>query len=82
MAIDIAFACAAFKSEAVVFERDHLLFDNIVCRRINDPAIFLKEFEVSGQYKTTDWMIDQVVGILKYLGRRGEAKRAMKLKRG
>ena len=72
----------AFKGEAVVFEGDRLLFDNIVCRRIDDPAVFLKELEVSRRSKVPDWVFDQAAGMLRYLGRGGEAESVMLLKRG
>ena len=72
----------AFKGEAVVFEGDRLLFDNIVCRRIDDPAVFLKELEVSRRSKVPDWVFDQAAGMLRYLGRGGEAESVMQLKRG
>jgi CubicO group peptidase (beta-lactamase class C family) len=71
-----------FKGEAVIFEGDRLLFDNIVCRRVDDPTVFLKELEVSRQSRVPDWIINQAVSMLKYLGREGEAERVLQLKRG
>jgi len=71
-----------FKGEAVVFEGDRLLFDNIGCRRIDDPVVFLGEFGSSKHEKIPDWIIDQAAGMLRYLGREGEAESVTKLKRG
>jgi len=72
----------AFKGEAVVFEGDRLLFDNIVCRRVDEPAFFLKELEASRRSKVPDWIIDQAAGMLRYLGREGEVESVMMLKQG
>jgi hypothetical protein len=71
-----------FKGEAVVFEGDRLLFDNIVCRRIDDPVVFLEELGASRGSKVPDWMIDQVAGMLNYLGRKRDAERVLQLKLG
>ena len=61
--------------------RARLLFDNIVCRRIDDPAVFLEELEFSRRSKVPDWIFDQAAGMLRYLGREGEAESVMQLKR-
>jgi CubicO group peptidase (beta-lactamase class C family) len=70
-----------FKGEAVVFEENRLLYDNIVCRRIDDPEVFIEGYEASRKMKIPDWGIDQAAGMLKYLGREGEAERVAQLKR-
>ena len=71
-----------FKGEAVVFEGDRLLYDNIVCRRVDDAVAFLEEFRSSREDEIPDWIIDMAAGMLKYLGREGEAESVMKLKPG
>ena len=71
-----------FKGEAVIFEGDGLLFDNIVCRRLDDPVVFLEELWASRISRVPDWMIDQAAGMLNYLGRERGAKRVLQLKLG
>jgi hypothetical protein len=38
----------------MVFEGDRLLFDNIVCRRVDDPVVFLEELWASKGSKVPD----------------------------
>lgn len=70
-----------FKGEAAVFEGDRMLYDNIPCRKIDDPAIFLKEFKASKEEKLPSWIVDRAAELLRYLGREAEAERMMRLKR-
>jgi hypothetical protein len=69
-----------FKGETIVFEGDRLLYDNIPCKRIDDPTDFFKRYEASGQNKIPDWSIDQAVDMLCYLGKEVEAEKVKKLK--
>ena len=69
-----------FRGETVVFEGDRLLFDNISCRRIDDPAVYLEELEAYRRSRVPDWIVDQAASRLKYLGRVREAEMVAHLK--
>ena len=71
-----------FSGEPVVFEEGGLYYDNTKCEKINDPVTFMRELlkkdpEYFGVQK---WMIDDVVGNLRYLGRNEEAEKIEQLK--
>ena len=70
-----------FRGEAAVFEEDRMLYDNIPCRKVDDPATFLVEFRASKGDRLPDWIIDRAVQLLQYLGRETEAVEVKRLKR-
>jgi len=71
-----------FKGEAAVFEDDRMLYDNIPCRRVDDPVAFLEEFRASKGDKLPEWIIDRAAQLLRYLGRETEADGVTQLKKG
>ena len=62
-----------FSGAAVVFEKDHLRFDNMKCEKIDNPVAALLK-KCSERPDLVEWVIDDVVENLKYLGRHTEAR--------
>ncbi len=71
-----------FKGEAALFEMGRILYDNIPCRRIDDPVVFLEEFRASKGDNLPNWIVERATGLLRYLGREDEAERVVHLRKG
>lgn len=69
-----------FRGDAVVFEKDHLYYDNVRWEKIDDPVAFMTELSENPGYILEEWMIDGAADQLKYLGRNEEAEKVLQLK--
>lgn len=68
-----------FNGNAVVFEKDHMRYDNIYWKKIDDPVTeLLKKY--SERPDLAEWMIDGAADNLKYLERNEEAEKVLQLK--
>ncbi|MFX0084355.1 MAG: serine hydrolase domain-containing protein [Candidatus Hodarchaeota archaeon] len=66
---------------AVVFENDYLLVDNVRGIKITQPVNYFTDLvENHPNHKfLTDWMVNSVIGLLKYLGRDEESIKIKKI---
>jgi CubicO group peptidase (beta-lactamase class C family) len=70
-----------FNGEAVIFEEDHLLYDNVTWKKIDNPVNTLTELCESLGYDLPEWEFDVAADQLTYLGRNDEAKEIQELKK-
>lgn len=66
-----------FSGEPVVFVEGGLYYDNTKCEKIDDPMAFMRGLlkKDPEYFGVQEWMIDDVVGNLRYLGRNEEAEK-------
>ncbi len=69
-----------FSGDAVIFEKDHLLYDNLKWRKIDDPVAAVSELFKSPEHHTQEWLLDGAAATLKYLERDEEAGKILQLK--
>ena len=69
-----------FSGNAVILEEDHLRYDNMKWRKINNPVTEVTELFKSPEHHTQEWMLDGAAATLKYLGRDEEAEKIVQLK--
>lgn len=72
-----------FNGYPVVFEENLLYHDNIKGEKIDDPVTFMKELLKNNpeRHDFREWVIDEIVDNLKYLGRDKEAERIVELRK-
>jgi hypothetical protein len=69
-----------FSGDAVIFEEDHLWYDNIKWRKINNPVTAVTALFKSSKHRTQEWIIDGAAATLQYLEREEEAEMILQLK--
>ncbi|KYK29020.1 MAG: hypothetical protein AYK19_20200 [Theionarchaea archaeon DG-70-1] len=69
-----------FNGNAVIFEKDHLRYDNVEWEKIHNPAAAITELLKSPEHILQEWMIDGIAANLKYLARNEEAEKILQLK--
>lgn len=69
-----------FHGDAVVFEEDHLHYDNVYWKKIDDPVDFLTDLLTSPEHSSKKWVIDEAAKNLVYLGKNEEAEKVLQLK--
>jgi len=69
-----------FHGDTVVFEEDHLHYDNVYWKKIDNPVVFLTELLRSPEHSSKKWIIDETAENLTYLGRNEEKEKVLQLK--
>ncbi|MBU7036337.1 MAG: beta-lactamase family protein [Theionarchaea archaeon] len=69
-----------FNGTPVVFEKDHVWYDNVKWVRIDDPVTTITELFRSPEHCKQEWMVDGAASQLTYLGRDEETEKILNLK--
>jgi CubicO group peptidase (beta-lactamase class C family) len=67
-----------FNGDAVVFADDHMRYDNVYWKKIDDPVAFFTELYSGDGHR--EWILDNAADTLRYLGRHKEAEEILQLK--
>lgn len=72
-------AVVRFHDDAIVFEEDHLRFDNIKFEKVGDPVTEVLK-KCSERPELLEWVVNDVVDNLRYLERYEDAEKVLQLK--
>lgn len=70
-----------FNGDAVIFEEENLVYDNVTWKKIDNPVNTLTELCESLEYDLPEWEFDGAADQLTYLRRNDEAKKIQQLKK-